>query len=123
LSAVVFDEIQALKNPTSLRACAARAMNADFRIGLTGTPIENSVVDLWAVMDQLAPGTLGSLQDFRQTYEDAAPETLAALHEDLFVEMNGRPPLAIRRLKDEVAGDLPAKTRRLHPRLMPTEQA
>jgi superfamily II DNA or RNA helicase len=123
LSAVVFDEVQALKNPASLRSCAARALNADFRIGLTGTPIENSAVDLWAIMDQLAPGRLGTLQDFRRTYEDAAPETLAKLHAELFVGTAGRPPVALRRLKDEVASDLPAKTRRLHPRLMPPEQA
>lgn len=123
LSAVVFDEIQALKNPTALRAGAARALNADFRIGLTGTPIENSVIDLWAVMDQLAPGALGTLQDFRATYEAATPETLGALHGRLFIGGEGRPALALRRLKDEVASDLPAKRRLLHPRLMPEGQA
>jgi SNF2 family DNA or RNA helicase len=64
----VFDEIQALKNPDSLRAVAARSMNADFRIGLTGTPIENSSIDLWSVFEQLVPGALGSLKDFRERY-------------------------------------------------------
>jgi hypothetical protein len=47
-SAIVFDEIQALKNPGTLAAGAAKAMNGDFRIGLTGTPVENAVTDLWA---------------------------------------------------------------------------
>lgn len=61
-AAAVFDEIQNLKNPDSLRGYAASAMNVDFRIGLTGTPIENSAVDLWAVMDQLVPGPLGTLK-------------------------------------------------------------
>lgn len=122
LSAVVFDEIQNLKNPISLRAGAARALNAEFRIGLTGTPVENSLIDLWAIMDQLAPGALGTLQDYRATYEDAAPEGLGELHGRLFAERNGRPPLAMRRLKDEVASDLPAKQRLLHPRLMPERQ-
>ena len=123
LSAVVFDEIQNLKNPVALRAVAARALNADFRIGLTGTPIENGLIDLWAVMDQLAPGALGTLEEFRATYEDAAPEALAALYERVFGQGSSRPPLALRRLKDDVAGDLPPKIRYLHPRLMPAHQA
>jgi SNF2 family DNA or RNA helicase len=49
-STAVFDEIQALKNPTSLLALAASAINADFWIGLTGTPIENTTSALWAIM-------------------------------------------------------------------------
>ena len=61
----VFDEIQNLKNPSTLRSNAAKAVNAEFRIGLTGTPVENATRDIWAVMDQLFPGALGSLNDFR----------------------------------------------------------
>lgn len=63
-STAVFDEIQAMKNPVSLRAKAALAVNADFRVGLTGTPIENSTVDLWVIMEQLTLGRLGSLKAF-----------------------------------------------------------
>lgn len=122
-AAVVFDEIQAIKNPDSLRANAARAINADFRIGLTGTPIENSAVDLWAIMDQLAPGSLDSLRDFKQRYASPDLASMAELHTRVFKPTSGLPPLAIRRLKDEVARDLPAKNRRLHPRLMPSYQA
>ncbi|TPE47163.1 DEAD/DEAH box helicase [Amaricoccus solimangrovi] len=123
LSAVVFDEIQNLKNPISLRAVAARALNADFRIGLTGTPIENSLVDLWAVMDQLVPGALGTLAEFREAYDDTSPDMLGALYDRVFASNAGEPPLALRRLKDEVASDLPPKRRFLHPRLMPEHQA
>jgi SNF2 family DNA or RNA helicase len=122
-SAVVFDEIQALKNPASLRAAAARAVNADFRIGLTGTPIENSSVDLWAIMDQLAPGSLDSLPEFRQRYGTPDATNMAELHARVFKPANGRPPLALRRTKDAVAKDLPKKGRRLHPRRMPEVQA
>lgn len=122
-AAAVFDEIQAIKNPDSLRANAARAINADFRIGLTGTPIENSIVDLWAIMDQLAPGSLDSLKDFRARYSSPDPTNMAELHSRVFMPVSGLPPLALRRLKDEVARDLPAKNRRLHPRLMPNYQA
>jgi superfamily II DNA or RNA helicase len=121
-SAAVFDEIQALKNPDSLRAHAARAINADFRIGLTGTPIENSAVDLWAIMDQIAPGALDTLKDFRKRYATPDEANMAELHGRVFKSAGSRPPLALRRLKDEVARDLPEKARRLHPRLMPPRQ-
>ncbi|MDX0072484.1 DEAD/DEAH box helicase [Sinorhizobium meliloti] len=122
-SAVVFDEIQALKNPVSLRAVAARSINADFRIGLTGTPIENTTVDLWAIMDQLAPGSLDSLKDFRQRYAKPEEGNMAELHSRVFLPRAGTPPLAVRRLKETVATDLPPKSRRIHPRLMPNVQA
>ena len=122
-SAVVFDEIQALKNPVSLRAVAARAMNADFRIGLTGTPIENSLIDLWAIMDQLCPGSLGSLAEFRERYGTPDESCMTDLHGRVFNRATGRSALAIRRLKADVATDLYPKNRRLHPRVMPDEQA
>ncbi len=121
-SAVVFDEIQAIKNPVSLRAVGARAINADFRIGLTGTPIENSTVDLWAIMDQLAPGSLGTLKEFRTLYSQPAHGNMSELYERTFRRVDGKPPLSIRRLKEAVAKDLPEKTRRLHPRIMPQLQ-
>ncbi|NKK00619.1 ATP-dependent helicase [Rhizobium leguminosarum bv. viciae] len=122
-SAVVFDEIQALKNPISLRAVAARSVNADFRIGLTGTPIENSTVDLWAVMDQLAAGSLDSLKEFRQRYLKPEEGNMAELYARVFERRGSVPPLAIRRLKETVATDLPVKSRFIHPRLMPDLQA
>jgi superfamily II DNA or RNA helicase len=122
-SAVVFDEIQALKNPVSLRARAARGINADFRIGLTGTPIENSATDLWAIMDQLAPGALDSLKEFRQRYAVPNPDNMIQLHSHTFMPDGKTPPLALRRIKDTVARDLPTKSRRMHPRLMPQLQS
>lgn len=122
-AAAVFDEIQALKNPASLRTVAARAVNADFKIGLTGTPIENSTVDLWAIMDQLSPGSLGSLKEFRERFEIAEKRNMADLYHRIFKDQDQYPALALRRLKDEVAHDLPKKTRYLHPRLMPNKQA
>lgn len=122
-AAVVFDEIQALKNPASLRAAAARAVTADFRIGLTGTPIENASVDLWAIMDQLAPGSLDSLSEFRARYGTPDATNMADLHRRVFAPQAPRPPLALRRIKDVVARDLPEKVRRLHPRSMPDRQA
>jgi SNF2 family DNA or RNA helicase len=122
-SVAVFDEIQALKNPVSLRAAAARTVNANFRIGLTGTPIENSTVDLWAITDQLAPGSLDSLKEFRQRYAKPDDGNMAELHSRVFVPQGRVPALAIRRLKETVAKELPTKSRRIHPRLMPEMQA
>ncbi|MCW1918028.1 DEAD/DEAH box helicase [Rhodobacter sp. KR11] len=122
-AAVVFDEIQAVKNPGSLRAFAARSVNAEFRIGLTGTPIENETSDLWAIMDQLAPGALGTLRDFRSRYGEPDERLMAELHGRVFHPQGDLPPLSLRRLKDQVARDLPPKTRYLHPRLMPAVQS
>ncbi len=121
--AAVFDEIQNIKNPGTLSANAARAMNVDFRIGLTGTPIENTTVDLWAIMDQLAPGALGSLEEFRANYGVADEENMSELYRRVFESSDSLPPLALRRLKEMVARDLPTKSRFLHPRAMPSLQA
>ncbi|MER9144265.1 DEAD/DEAH box helicase [Mesorhizobium sp. M0871] len=122
-AAAVFDEIQNIKNPGTLAANAARAMNADFRIGLTGTPIENSTVDLWAIMDQIAPGALGSLREFRDRYGTPDEDNMSELHSRVFKTQNGLPALAFRRLKETVARDLPTKSRFMHPRAMPPLQA
>lgn len=123
-AAVVFDEIQNIKNAGTLAAHAARSVKAQFRIGLTGTPIENSTQDLWAVMDALwCSGALGSLKDFRQRYGTADAGNMAELHARVFRPQDGVPPLALRRLKETVARDLPAKSRLLHPRPMPQVQA
>lgn len=122
-SVAVFDEIQALKNPASLRAAAARAMNADFRIGLTGTPIENRTTDLWAIMDQLAPGALGSLRAYAAAFGEPERDAMRILHERVFQGSDTLPALGLRRLKQQVAKDLPPKRRIMHPRLMPLAQA
>jgi superfamily II DNA or RNA helicase len=121
-AAAVFDEIQALKNNRSMRAAAARTLKADFTIGLTGTPIENSVLDLWSIMDQVAPGRLDTEANFLDRYRIPSPENMAELHGRIFKKQGDVPPTGIRRLKSEVATDLPAKNRRLYPRAMPDLQ-
>ncbi|SHM66396.1 DEAD/DEAH box helicase [Roseibium suaedae] len=122
-SAMVMDEIQNIKNGVTLASKAVEAMNADFRIGLTGTPIENAAIDLWTIMDRIAPGSLGSGADFKERYGAPDAENMAELHARVFKPRGTVPPLGLRRLKDEVARDLPAKRRYLHPRLMPKAQA
>ncbi len=122
-SAVVFDEIQAAKNQDTIRSNAVATVNADFRIGLTGTPIENTTLDLWTIMDRLAPGALGVGTAFRERYGTATEDNMAELHARIFQPQGCLPPLGLRRTKDEVARDLPTKTRLLHPREMPAPQA
>jgi hypothetical protein len=122
-SIAVFDEVQAIKNPASLRAEAMRSVNADFRIGLTGTPVENRATDIWAIMDQLCPGALGSLRDFAQTYRAGDEAAMRRLHAAVFAAQGGRPALGMRRMKSAVASHLPPKERFLHPRAMPAIQA
>jgi superfamily II DNA or RNA helicase len=65
---LVVDEAQALKNATTRRARAARALDADFRIALSGTPLENHVGELWSVFSVVFPGLLGSWDQFRDRY-------------------------------------------------------
>lgn len=122
-SALVMDEIQNIKNRDTIASRAAEAMNADFRIGLTGTPIENTTLDLWTIMDRIAPGALGSGVEFRERYEPPDEANMAELHARVFRPVEGTPPLGLRRLKEEVATELPSKTRLLHPRKMPPMQA
>lgn len=122
-SAMVMDEIQNIKNRNTLASRAVEAMNADFRLGLTGTPIENAAIDLWTIMDRIAPGCLGSGTEFRERYAAPDAENMADLHARVFRPHGSKPPLGLRRLKDEVAPYLPKKRRFLHPRLMPKGQA
>jgi hypothetical protein len=67
-SGVVLDEAQNVKNPETKQARAARALPADYRIALTGTPVENHVGDLWSLMEFLNPGFLGSQAEFKRTF-------------------------------------------------------
>ncbi|MCB9535713.1 MAG: DEAD/DEAH box helicase [Myxococcales bacterium] len=105
---VILDEAQAIKNPATRRARAAAALTAEARIALTGTPIENHLGELWSLFRFLAPGLLGGAEAFRARFarpiqrdEDAdARARLQALVA----------PFVLRRTKDAVAPDLPART-------------
>lgn len=65
---VVLDEAQNIKNPETKRARAARSLEADYRLALTGTPVQNHVGDLWSIMEFLNPGLLGPREDFRRRF-------------------------------------------------------
>jgi hypothetical protein len=104
---IVYDEIQKLKNPTSQMSRAARALNSDFVLGMTGTPVENRLQDLWSIMDVLTPGLLGSSRDFERKHPPENREALAGLKAQL---MDTVPPYMVRRLKSEALEGLPRKT-------------
>ena len=127
LSAVVFDEIQKIKNVQTLVSLAARGVKADFRIGLTGTPIENHVADLWAIMDAVVPGRLGTLKEYIERYRIVTETNMPELYSRLFTTVkNGDrcyPPCAQRRFKDDEIEDLPRKHYRAYPTTMPDAQA
>lgn len=105
---VICDEAQKIKNPAALVTQAAKSLQAGFRVACTGTPVENSLTDLWCLFDFVQPGLLGALNEFGRTYrrpiECKTDEDNLALDRlrDLIE------PQILRRTKDEVA-DLPPK--------------
>ncbi len=103
----VFDEIQHIKNPTtkSWRACAAIA--ADMKIGLTGTPIENSINELKALMDIVAPGYLGPDLAFERRYTHAVEQADDNLRKQELSRLIR--PFTLRRMKTSVLHELPEK--------------
>lgn len=126
-SVAIFDEIQKIKNVQTINANAAKAVVADFRIGLTGTPIENHILDLWAITDAIVPGRLGTMREYANRYGQITEAKMAELHARLFMECQtgGRvlPPLGKRRLKEDCIGDLPRKDYRIYSNDMPDIQS
>jgi SNF2 family DNA or RNA helicase len=106
---VILDEAQNIKNAATKQSRAARSIPADYRIALTGTPVENNVGDLWALMEFLNPGLLGSQKSYREQYllpiqagyGPAAAERLKRVTS----------PFILRRLKTDrsIIADLPEK--------------
>jgi SNF2 family DNA or RNA helicase len=104
---LVLDEAQHIKNRETQNAQAVKAVRARHRLVLTGTPLENSVLDLWSIFDFLMPGYLGSAKDFRERYElPIVREKNVEAQQRLARRLR---PFLLRRLKQEVAADLPAK--------------
>jgi superfamily II DNA or RNA helicase len=106
--AIVLDEAQHIKNPETQNAQAAAGMRARHRMVLTGTPLENSVRDLWSIMNFVMPGYLGSRNDFKERYEQpiALGTETAPLKSRLAKRIR---PFLLRRTKREVYKELPEK--------------
>ena len=113
-SVAVFDEAQNLKNPNALQSVAAKALNADFRVLLTGTPVENHLGDLWSLMDLAEPSFLSSFQRFRKEFIspiEADRQKVVEVGRSLREKIG---TLMVRRLKDRELKGLPVKTTILH---------
>jgi hypothetical protein len=122
--AALFDEAQKIKTPGIRLTDAAKAVNAEFRIALTGTPVENRLADLWCIVDAANPGWLGDLQTFSRKYEkDQNPDRLTQLRSDLDQPTGGRPPIMLRRLRRERLPDLPLLHEHIDEQEMPAIQA
>jgi SNF2 family DNA or RNA helicase len=106
---VICDEAQRIKNPAANVSSAVRKLKAKFRVACTGTPVENSLVDLWCLFDFFQPGLLGSLEEFFKTYrkpiECKSEEQVQALRR---LQSLIRPQ-TLRRTKKDIAADLPNK--------------
>ena len=111
-SVAVFDEAQKVKNPAAQVTDAVLAMNLEFALMMTGTPVENRTADLWSLLDRICPAEFGSLQAFSRRYESAnggSEAPLRELHGRLTGEPNGAPALMLRRLKEDHLPRLPEK--------------
>ncbi|MDQ2768942.1 MAG: SNF2-related protein, partial [Bacteroidota bacterium] len=118
---VILDESQAIKNPSSTTSQAVRQLRSRHRLILTGTPVENSTMDLWSQMSFINPGLLGTQAFFRKEFlkpiekhqDEGRTRRLHALIK----------PFILRRHKSQVAKELPAKTEQLSYCSMTEEQA
>ncbi|GAB4451572.1 MAG: hypothetical protein OHK0029_01000 [Armatimonadaceae bacterium] len=104
----VLDEAQAIKNPLSQTARAARLLNADHRLTLTGTPIENASHELWSQFEFVCPGMLGSLERFRSEFAQPIEKDQDAQALETLRRMTQ--PFLLRRTKELVAPELPPRT-------------
>ncbi len=129
-ASVIFDEMQKLKNPGIQNYTAASSLNCDFWIGMTGTPVENRLSDLWSLADILQPGILGSIKEFSHKYEkaildgdDVALDRNIELRKRLTDSTEVAPAFMLRRMKDKELVGLPEKYIHEYPLYMPAEQA
>ncbi|MFJ2294741.1 DEAD/DEAH box helicase [Streptomyces sp. NPDC087894] len=126
---VVADEAQHVKNPHSSTARALRTIPAPARVALTGTPVENNLSELWALLDWTTPGLLGPLKAFRARHARIVENTgtAAGLGNEEAVERLSRlvRPFLLRRKKSDpgIAPELPPKTETDHPVFLTREQA
>lgn len=108
-SLMICDEAQKIKNPAAMVTRAAKKQNVGFKIVCTGTPVENSLADIWCLFDFIQPGLLGALNDFGKQYRrpiECETDEQAERLEELRAIIE---PQVLRRLKTDVAKELPEK--------------
>ena len=119
---MMLDEAQHIKNRSTRNAQAAKKVRASHKVVLTGTPIENGVADLWSIMDFLMPGYLGGHATFRTNYElpiQNASEDGVLAQQKLRRKVH---PFLMRRLKRDVAKDLPDKIEKIQSCILTKDQ-
>ena len=106
--AVILDEAQFIKNPGAQVTQSVKQLKSEHRLALTGTPLENRLLDLWSIVDFIQPGYLGTQEHFLETYEPKGgadvENTQRIARRQLSAKLR---PLLLRRLKKHVAKDLP----------------
>ena len=107
----ILDESQAIKNPLAKTSKAARLLNADHRLVLTGTPVENTTFELWSQFAFLNPGLLGNLEYFRQEFSNPIERQGDEASAQFLRKMVY--PFILRRTKEQVAPELPPRTERI----------
>ena len=122
---LVLDEAQRIKNPTVSTTKNIKSIKANFVLALTGTPVENSFLDLWSIMDAVIPGGfMGSAKDFIDTYCQVDPLVAGQqLNQLLTAESDSSVRLMMRRLKSAELKDLPSKVVKKVWKTMPPIQA
>ena len=106
---IALDEAQKIKTPGALVTNASKALKADFKIAMTGTPVENTLVDIWCIIDFAIPGLLGNAKDFAKEYQNPLQDENTN-RKELTEKLRGQIGIFIkRRLKKDVAKDLPKK--------------
>ncbi len=117
----ILDESQAIKNPSSNISKAVRELNSRYRLILTGTPIENSTMDLWSQMNFINPGLLGQQSFFRKQFQIPIEKQNSDEKSNKLYSLIK--PFIMRRHKSQVAKDLPEKVENIHYSTMTTLQA
>ena len=109
--AAILDEAQFIKNPAAQVTQSVKQLKATQRLALTGTPLENRLLDLWSITDFIQPGYLGNQEQFQQAYEprpEGGAEEAATAQRIARRRLSAKlRPLMLRRLKRQVAKDLP----------------
>jgi SNF2 family DNA or RNA helicase/HJR/Mrr/RecB family endonuclease len=106
---VALDEAQKIKTPGTYVTNASKALKADFKIAMTGTPVENTLIDIWCIMDFAVPGLLGNAKEFAKEFQSPLKEEDTDIKE-LTERLRNKIGIFIkRRLKKDVAKDLPSK--------------
>lgn len=119
---VVLDEAQKIKSPGTMVTNAAKALKANFKVAMTGTPVENSLLDLWCIMDFCVPGLLDNAKAFAAKYQlplKKEDTDLVALGNEIHKKLD---VYFMRRLKADVANDFPNKIERKEQVVMPSVQ-